>query len=70
MIQAKIFGGYFDGHYSDSNRKFIDADVQMNEFLAESKVEFIDAKYSTFISDGEPWSNILLIYKDTAESSI
>lgn len=63
MLKTKMFTGYFVGDYGTSNRKFIDVDVEINEFLRKTDVEVIDIKYAVSVVGEEVWNNALMIYK-------
>lgn len=65
MIKTKLFSGYFTGTRNNNDRKFIDIDTEINDFLASNKVEIIDIKYAIAVGlDGESWNNALMIYKE------
>jgi hypothetical protein len=63
MIKTKIFTGYFTGGLKD--RVYIDADVEINQFLEKCSVEVIDIKYAVSVDlEGQSWNNCLMIYKE------
>lgn len=66
-MKTKLFTGYFV-EIEYSQRKYVDIDVEMNEFLEQNKVEIIDIKLSTSPdADGEIWSTALMLYKEESQ---
>ncbi|MFP7201923.1 hypothetical protein SFC08_13190 [Lysinibacillus halotolerans] len=63
MIKTKLFTGYYTGE--SCNRKFIDIDVEMNEFIAANDIEIVDIKLSVSVdNDGVAWDRALMIYRE------
>jgi hypothetical protein len=62
VIKTKIFYGEYDSEGED--REFIDIDEQINEFLEESRVEYVDVKLTSELIHGEINAIALLIYKE------
>lgn len=64
MIQTKLFTGHFEGEIGTRERKFIDVDEEINEFISEYGIEVIDIKLNTTVdSDGDSWNHALVIYR-------
>lgn len=64
MLKTKLFTGYYTAGKL-SERRFIDVDEEINDFLAKQNVEMVDIKYTVHLdSDGNPWNNALMIYKE------
>lgn len=61
MIRFKEF---FDKNIS-STEKYISASQQVNDFMSQNNVEYVDARY--FITDDLKQSCILLIYKEKGD---
>jgi len=62
-MKTKLFTGHFVGEKL-VDRRFIDVDAEINEFLAQEKVELVDIKLSTCAQGEEIWNTALLIYKE------
>lgn len=61
-IKTKLFTG--SSNTKTAPGKFVECDVEMNEFLEENSVEVIDVKFAAATdSDGTIWFSSLLIYK-------
>ena len=61
MIKVKIFN---DGYESMTGDKWVFAEKQVNEFIAEHNIEVIDVKFQVIESGLINRSSLLLIYKE------
>jgi hypothetical protein len=69
MIKTKLFSGYFVNE--ENKRRFIDIDVEINNFLAANHFDLIDIKYSVAPDvNGEHWNYALMIYKELPMISV
>lgn len=65
MLKTKIFSGYYTQSNKVFDRRFIEVDVEINEFLEKNNVEVVDIKFTATV-DGEntSWYHALMIYKE------
>lgn len=62
MIKTRLFKDtirYFD----NSLYEVVTVDDQINEFLVDENVKYIDVKYSMSFTEENPFSSALLIYR-------
>ena len=61
-MKTKLFTGHYTG--SGSDRRFVEVDTEINEFLEINEVNVIDIKFTTAVDlEGCSWNSALLMYK-------
>lgn len=61
-MKTKLFTGYYTG--SEIDRRFIELDTAINDFLEMNEVHVIDIKFTSGVdAEGNSWHTALMIYE-------